>query len=138
MTRRTIHVTEYDMIRLRKLLEGTQRWNQKDRAYLEHLEDELDRAVTIPSEKIPPNVVTMNSQMLVKDLDTEKEMEIQLVFPSEADFERGKISILAPIGTALIGYRAGDTVEWRVPSGTRRLKIEDVTYQPEAAGDYHL
>ena len=138
MTRRTIHVTEYDMIRLRKLLEGTQRWNQKDRAYLEHLEDELDRAVTIPSEKIPPNVVTMNSQMRVKDLDTEKEMEIQLVFPSEADFERGKISILAPIGTALIGYRAGDTVEWRVPSGTRRLKIEDVTYQPEAAGDYHL
>jgi regulator of nucleoside diphosphate kinase len=138
MTRRTIHVTEYDMQRLRKLLEGTQRWNQKDRAYLEHLEDELDRAVTIPSEKIPPNVVTMNSQMRVKDLDTEKEMEIQLVFPSEADFERGKISILAPIGTALIGYRAGDTVEWRVPSGTRRLKIEDVTYQPEAAGDYHL
>ena len=138
MTRRTIHVTEYDMQRLRKLLEGTQRWNQKDRAYLEHLEDELDRAVTIPSEKIPPDVVTMNSQMRVKDLDTEKEMEIQLVFPSEADFERGKISILAPIGTALIGYRAGDTVEWRVPSGTRRLKIEDVTYQPEAAGDYHL
>ena len=138
MTRRTIHVTEYDMQRLRKLLEGTQRWNQKDRAYLEHLEDELDRAVTIPSEKIPPNAVTMNSQMRVKDLDTEKEMEIQLVFPSEADFERGKISILAPIGTALIGYRAGDTVEWRVPSGTRRLKIEDVTYQPEAAGDYHL
>jgi len=138
MTRRTIHVTEYDMQLLRKLLEGTQRWNQKDRAYLEHLEDELDRAVTIPSEKIPPNVVTMNSQMRVKDLDTEKEMEIQLVFPSEADFERGKISILAPIGTALIGYRAGDTVEWRVPSGTRRLKIEDVTYQPEAAGDYHL
>lgn len=138
MTKRTIHVTDYDMKRLRKLLEGTKRWNQKDRSYLEHLEEELDRAITVASEKIPPNVVTMNTQMRVKDLDSEKEMSIQLVFPSEADFEQGKISILAPIGTALIGYRAGDTVEWRVPSGTRRLRIEAVTYQPEAAGDYHL
>ena len=138
MTRRNIHVTDYDIERLRKLLEGTQRWNQKDRAYLEHLEEELDRAVAVPSEKIPANVVTMNSQLRVKDMDSGKEMALQLVFPSEADFERGKISILAPIGTALIGYRAGDIVEWQVPSGARRLRIEEVTYQPEAAGDYHL
>ncbi len=138
MAKRTIHVTDYDMQRLRKLLEGTQYWNQKDREYLSHLEEELDRAVVVPSKKVPPNVVTMNTRMRVKDLDSEKEMSIQLVFPSEADFERGKISILAPIGTALIGYRAGDTVEWNVPSGTRRLLIEEITYQPEAAGDYHL
>jgi len=138
MAKRAIHITNYDMPRLRKLLEGTQLWNRKDREYLEHLEEELDRAVLIPSEKVPGNVVTMNSRMRVKDLDTEKEMLIQLVFPSEADFERGKISILAPIGTALIGYRAGDTVEWKVPSGLRRLRIEEVTYQPEASGDYHL
>ncbi len=138
MAKRAIHITDYDMPRLRKLLEGTQLWNRKDREYLEHLEEELDRAVLIPSEKVPGNVVTMNSRMRVKDLDTEKEMLIQLVFPSEADFERGKISILAPIGTALIGYRAGDTVEWKVPSGLRRLRIEEVTYQPEASGDYHL
>jgi regulator of nucleoside diphosphate kinase len=65
-------------------------------------------------------------------------MLIQLVFPSEADFERGKISILAPIGTALIGYRTGDTVEWKVPAGIRHLRIDEVVYQPEAAGDYHL
>ena len=138
MTKRNIHVTDYDMQRLRKLLEGTQRWNPKDRAYLDHLEEELDRASTVASEKIPANVVTMNSWIRVKDLDTGKEMSIQLVFPSEADFEQGKISILAPIGTALIGYRAGDTVEWTVPAGTRRLRIEEVLYQPEAAGDFHL
>ncbi len=138
MTKRNIHVTDYDMQRLRKLLEGTQRWNPKDRAYLDHLEEELDRASTVASEKIPANVVTMNSRIRVKDLDTGKEMSIQLVFPSEADFEQGKISILAPIGTALIGYRAGDTVEWTVPAGTRRLRIEEVLYQPEAAGDFHL
>ena len=138
MTKRMIHVTDYDMQRLRKLLEGTQHWNRKDREYLVHLEEELDRAVLIASKKVPPNVVTMNSQVRVKDLDSEKEMAIQLVFPSEADFEQGKISILAPIGTALIGYRAGDTVEWKVPAGVRRLHIEEITYQPEAAGDYEL
>jgi regulator of nucleoside diphosphate kinase len=138
MPKRKIHITDSDMQRLRKLLEGTRYWNQKDREYLSYLEQELDRAVLVPSEKVPANVVTMNSLMRVKDLDSEKEMAIRLVYPGEADFERGKISILAPIGTALIGYRAGDTVEWKVPSGTRRLRIEEITYQPEAAGDYHL
>jgi regulator of nucleoside diphosphate kinase len=61
-----------------------------------------------------------------------------VVFPSEADSEQGKISVLAPVGTALLGYRVGDTVEWVVPGGLRRLKIERILYQPEAAGDYHL
>lgn len=138
MKKREIHITDYDMQRLRKLLEGAQSWNQKDREYLENLQEELDQAVLVPSHKVPANVVTMNTQMRVRDLDADKIMMLQLVFPSEADFERGKVSILAPIGTALIGYQAGDTVEWEVPSGTRRLRIEEITYQPEAAGDHHL
>lgn len=136
MTNRTIHVTDYDMQRLQKLIEGTQNWGQKDREYLGHLEEELVRAIVVPSEKVPADVVTMNSRMRVTDLDSGKEMLIQLVFPREADFEQNKISILAPIGTALIGYRAGDTVKWKVPSGMRRLKIVEVVYQPEASGDY--
>jgi regulator of nucleoside diphosphate kinase len=102
------------------------------------LEEELDKAVLVSSKKIPPNVVTMNTQMRVTDLDTDKEMRLHLVFPSYADFERGKISILAPIGTALIGYQVGDTIEWKVPAGIRRWRIEEITYQPEAAGDHHL
>ena len=138
MTKRAIHITDYDMQRLRKLLESTQMWNRKDREYLEHLEEELDEAVLVSSKRISPNVVTMNTQMRVTDLDTGKEMSLHLVFPSEADFERGKVSILAPIGTALIGYRAGDTVEWKVPAGIRRLRIEEITYQPEAAGNHYL
>jgi regulator of nucleoside diphosphate kinase len=138
MKKREINITDYDMQRLRKLLEGAQMWNQKDRDYLEHLEEELDQAVLVSSKNIPPNVVTMNTQMRVTDLDTEKEMRLQLVFPSDADFERGKVSILAPVGTALIGYQVGDTVEWKVPAGIRRLRIEEITYQPEAAGDDHL
>lgn len=138
MRQRAIHITDFDMKRLRQLLEGTHIWNQKDRTYLEHLEEELDRAVLVSSRNVPSDVVTMNSEVLVRDLDTGKEMTYRLVFPGDADIEQGKISILAPIGTALIGFRTGDTVEWKVPAGARRLRIERVIYQPEAAGDYHL
>lgn len=61
-----------------------------------------------------------------------------LVFPTEADFAEGKISVLAPIGTAILGYRQGDTIEWPVPSGLCKLKVEEIVYQPEAAGDSDL
>lgn len=138
MKQRAIFITDYDMERLRKLLEGTKKWSQRDRECLEKLEEELDRAIVVPSKDVPADVVTMNAQVRVHDLDSEKETILRLVFPADADYEQGRISILAPIGTALIGYRAGDTVEWKVPAGVRRLKIEAVLYQPEAAGDYHL
>ncbi len=138
MSTRKIYVTDFDMKRLRQILKGTKAWSEKDREYIENLEEELDRAVVVSSKDVPPDVVTMNSEVQVKDLATRKKLIFRLVFPRDADIERGKVSILAPIGTALIGYRAGDTVEWKVPSGIRRLKIEKVLYQPEAAGDYDL
>jgi regulator of nucleoside diphosphate kinase len=138
MRARQIHVTDFDMKRLQQLLEGTKAWSNRDRNYLEQLEEELDRAVVVPSKEIPADIVTMNSEVLVKDLDSGKEMKFRLVFPGEADYDRGKLSILAPIGTALIGYRAGETVLWKVPGGVRRLQILKVLYQPEAAGDFHL
>jgi regulator of nucleoside diphosphate kinase len=65
-------------------------------------------------------------------------MIYSLVFPNEADADEGRISILAPVGTAMIGYRVGDVIEWQVPSGLRRLKVEEIIYQPEASGDYLL
>lgn len=138
MLDRAIYVTEFDMERLRKLLDGTKKWSQRDREYLEKLEEELDRAVVVSSKDVPGDVVTMNAQVRVRDLDSGEERIFRLVFPADADYEQGRVSILAPIGTALIGYRAGDTVEWKVPAGIRRLKIAAVLYQPEAAGDYHL
>jgi len=138
MRERAIYITHFDMERLQKLLEGARLWSQRDREYLDKLEEELDRAILVASEDVPGDVVTMNSLISVRDLDSKKEMTLRLVFPSDADYEQGRISILAPIGTALIGYRAGDTVEWRVPAGVKRLKIIAVLYQPEAAGDYHL
>lgn len=138
MSARKIYITDFDMKRLRQLLEGTKAWSEKDREHMEDLEEELDRADVVSSKDVPPDVVTMNSELQVKDLATGKKMIFRLVFPRDADFEQGKVSILAPIGTALLGYRTGDTVDWSVPSGIRRLKIEEVVYQPEAAGDYHL
>jgi regulator of nucleoside diphosphate kinase len=138
MPNRTIYVTEFDLKRLRELFAGTHLWNKMDREYLINLEEELEQANVVPSQQIPADVVTMNSQVRIWDLDAGKEMVLTLVFPALADYEQGRLSILAPMGTALLGYRAGDTIEWQAPSGLRRLRVEQVLYQPEAAGDYHL
>lgn len=90
------------------------------------------------STAIPHNVVTMNSRVRLKDMETDEEKIYTLVFPSDADIERYRISILAPIGTAILGYRAGDTVDWLVPAGKRKVRIQEILYQPEAAGHYDL
>jgi regulator of nucleoside diphosphate kinase len=80
----------------------------------------------------------MRSKVRLLDIDAGKEVVYSLVFPNEADLDQGKISVLAPIGTAMIGYKVGDVIEWEVPAGLRRLQVEEILYQPETAGDYHL
>ena len=138
MHERRLFITDTDRDRLEKLLLGTRQWSSRDKAHLQALEEELDKAYTVESREIPGDVVTMRSQVRVRDMKSGAEMDISVVFPSEADSEQGKISVLAPIGTALLGYRVGDVVEWKVPGGLRRLKVERILYQPEAAGHYHL
>jgi len=135
---RKIFITDTDRDRLEKLLLGTRVWSSRDKEHLQALEEELDKAHIVGSRDIPGDVVTMRSQVRVKDMKSGTEMDLSVVFPYEADLEQGKISVLAPVGTALLGYRVGDTIEWKVPGGLRRLKIERILYQPEAAGDYHL
>ncbi len=78
----------------------------------------------------------MNSKVEILDLDTQETMTYALVFPRDANIDEGRISILAPLGTAILGYRVGDEFEWEMPNGQRRLKIVKIPYQPEAAGDY--
>lgn len=80
----------------------------------------------------------MNSRVRLQDMETGEENIYTLVFPSDADIEQNKISILAPIGTAILGYRAGDRVDWLVPAGKRKVRIQDILYQPEAADHYDL
>ncbi|HEY8460108.1 MAG TPA: nucleoside diphosphate kinase regulator [Blastocatellia bacterium] len=138
MEESAIYVTEFDLKRLSSLLDRAQSWGYKDRASLIRLGEKLERAHVVSPREIPGDVVTMNSQVRIRDLKSNEEKVLTLVFPHEADYERGNLSILAPIGMALLGYRAGEIVEWKVPAGVRRLKIEQALYQPEAAGDYHL
>ena len=138
MEGRDIWVTDFDLERLRKLLEGTRLWSSRDREHLEQLDEELRRAHVVPAKDIPPEVVTMNTRLRLRDLDAGTEMVFSLVFPSDADLEQSKISVLAPLGTAVLGFRRGDAFEWRMPGRVRRLQVEEVLYQPEAAGDHHL
>ena len=138
MHERRLFVTDTDRDRLEKLLLGTRQWNSRDTEHLQALEEELGKAYTVESREVPGDIVTMRSQVRVRDMKSGKAMVLSVVFPSEADSEHGRISVLAPIGTALLGYRVGDTIEWKFPGGLRRLKIEGILYQPEAAGDYHL
>jgi regulator of nucleoside diphosphate kinase len=105
--------------------------------YLESLEAELKLAEVIDPERVPKNVVTMNSTVKLRDLDT-KEIEVYtLVFPEDADIANHKLSVLAPVGTAILGQRVGDVLRWRVPGGWRSLKVERVLYQPERAGVFY-
>lgn len=134
MTRRQIFITEDDMARLRSMVRQGRMASRRDQKHLEELDRELDRAEVIAPEDVSPDVVTMHSTVQVRDLDNGASTLYTVVFPVDADIDRKRISILAPIGTALIGYRAGDVIEWAMPGGTRRLKIEQVVYQPEAAG----
>jgi regulator of nucleoside diphosphate kinase len=133
-----IYITEPDYHRLSALIEKTREANSVDRQYLNKLEAELDRAEIVDAKDVPANVITMRSTVRLKDLVTGEENTYSLVFPTEADFSQGKISVLAPIGTAILGYKSGDTIEWTVPSGLRRLKVDKIIYQPEAAGHFDL
>jgi regulator of nucleoside diphosphate kinase len=138
MTDRTIHITEFDNKRLRDLLIEARYSGYSGKEYLEDLENELNRAQVVDPKLVPPDLVTMNSRVRLEDLETGEEMVYTLVFPENADLSANRISILAPIGTAMLGYRVGDTFEWEVPSGISRIKIKELLYQPEAAGDFDL
>lgn len=131
---RTIYVTESDKARLEDLFDYVSNVWKRDQRYVDALRRQLEHAEAVAAAEIPADVVTMNSQVRVRDLGAGKVTVYTLVFPRDADFSRNRISILAPIGTALLGLRVGDVVEWKVPAGTRRLKVESVLYQPEAAG----
>ena len=128
---RRIQVTEDDMARLRDLVRARRGVESRDQAHLAELDRELDRADVIAAMSIAPDVVTMHSTVRVRDLDSGANAVYTLVFPGDADIDRRRISVLSPMGTALIGYRVGDRMQFGTPGGTRRLEIADVLYQPE-------
>ena len=138
MKQRKIFITKFDKERLEELIAVAEEFGEHNRQDLEDLVGELARANVVSSQKVPPDVVTMNSKIVLRDVNTSEKMTYSLVFPKDADVDVGAISILAPVGTAILGYNEGQVIEWSVPAGIRRIRIEKILYQPEAAGDFHL
>ena len=101
--------------------------------HLALLEEELERAEVVTPEKIPPDVITMNSQVRIHDLDAGRQAVYTLVFPGDADVAKNRISVFAPFVTALLGYRVGDLVECAPPGAKKRLRVKEIVSQPDAA-----
>lgn len=131
MRGRAIVVTESDERRLRALLAEQSEDSLRDQAHLRELRSELERALILRAGEVPADVITMHSRVRVLDLERRRRSDYTLVFPLEADVSAKRISVLAPLGTALLGFRQGDDVEWMMPGGMRRLRVERVR-QPAA------
>lgn len=122
-----VQVTASDLQRLRSVMNS---WPGDEEA-IDALADELDRADIVPAERIAGNVVTMNSRVVFRDEKTGRTREVLLVYPRDSDPEHGRISVLAPIGSALLGLSVGQTIDWPLPRGqVKRLRIVDVVAQP--------
>lgn len=135
---RTVTISKFDHLRLQELLLVAKQFASPHPAFIRDLEGEIRRASIVPPEQIPPYVVTMNTQVRLIDTDTGKERSYTLVFPSDADLENGKLSILSELGVAILGCSVGDTIEWEFPEGRKRIRIDMIGFQPEATEQYDL
>jgi regulator of nucleoside diphosphate kinase len=129
-------LTDRDFDRLHQLVQCP-RYRSTHPTVLLGLKDELDRGTVVSPGTVSRDVVTMHSRVRVRDLRSKRSETYALVYPEEANVDEGKLSVLAPLGTALLGSRAGQAIDVRTPGGQRRLRIERVLYQPEAAGEFH-
>lgn len=102
------------------------------------LADELKNALIVEPDKMPADIITMNSKVRFRDVEESEDFVFSLVYPEDADTSKGKLSILAPVGTALLGYKVGDEVSWEVPAGSKTFVVEEILYQPEANNDFNL
>lgn len=135
MTRPAIIINEFDAERIDRLLEQPAYANSP---VANALNDELDRAQMCAPEDIPHDVVSMNSQVKFRDLTTGEERVRTLVFPANMTDSATQLSVMAPVGAALLGLRTGSTIHWELPGGTStHLEVLELLYQPEAAGEFN-
>lgn len=130
-------LTDFDLRRLDALFERF-RLQVSPPPSLSRLERELQQAAVVKPTEVPATVVTMNSTVEVVHLDTEERRTLTLVFPSLASIDAGRVSVLAPLGTALLGCHEGEQVTWETPRGPRQLQVERIVFQPEASGRFDL
>ena len=134
MSRPTIIINELDAERIDRLLEKAE---FASLPVADALKEELDRAQMCTPETMPHDVVTMNSQVKFRNLTTGEELTRTLVYPAQMTDSSTQLSVLAPVGAALLGLRTGDTIHWELPGGaSTHLEVLELLYQPEAAGDY--
>jgi regulator of nucleoside diphosphate kinase len=133
-----IVITQFDHRRLEGLMAVMRDRSRHDDTHLADLEEELERAQVVDPHEVPADVVTMNSKVLLTDLDTGERRDVTLVFPGASNACESRISVLAPMGLALLGGREGEQLRWPTPARVRSLRIERVLYQPEAAGNFLL
>lgn len=127
-----IIITNTDLQRLLPVLD------HHDTPASESLDAELHRAVIVDQRAVPADVVTMNSEVVYEDCVTHVQRCVRVVYPKDVDTARGHVSVLAPIGSALLGLRVDQVIEWQVPHGTKRIRVVEIRYQPEASGDFEL
>lgn len=131
MTERIV-VRQDDAARLERLLAMSGRLRDGDA--ITALQDELDRAEVVDAASMPAGVVAMGSRVRFVDEDSRDEQEVVLVYPAEADPQCGRVSVLAPVGSALLGLRVGQSIEWPMPNGhNRRLRVTGVDSNGERA-----
>jgi regulator of nucleoside diphosphate kinase len=124
-----IVITRADAVRLRELIATLGRAG-RDQDHVQELSAELERARIADAAEVPADLISIYSEVRVLDVQSGARRDLMLVLPPESDPARGRISVLAPLGTALLGYRAGDEVEWQMPGGLRRVRVEHVGAPP--------
>jgi len=132
MKKKDIQITNYDMERLQELLSSTKDIIEKEEKALHKLEGKLKRAEVVFWKVISHNVVTMNSQARLREYGTKEEPVLDVVFPDDMNPKRNHISVLTSLGTALIGQSVGDNIKLKQSTGTRRLNISEILFQPKA------
>ncbi len=131
-------INRLDYARIKKSINDARQSGSISNREAEKLMAELDAAEIVDPEAIPNNIVTMNSIVKVSFLHNGKQVQFQIVYPDQANLKEKKVSIFSPVATALIGYKVDDEVDWVVPTGLTRIRVDEIIYQPEAAGDYEL
>jgi regulator of nucleoside diphosphate kinase len=134
-----VWLTDHDLNHLRHLIADLTRQTRGMQAGVEALEELLDLGRVVPPQEIPRNVVTMNSRIVFEELQTREKRTVTVVYPEDADPVAGKISVLSPVGIALLGLTEGSEAELPLPHGrTTRIGIREISWQPEAHGVYTL
>lgn len=136
---KTIVLTEVDRARLSQVLDVNHSSGDDNMSQcIRRLNGDLENAKIVDADKVPENVITMNTKVVLRDLASGEDEEWMLCFPNQADIFENRLSVLAPMGVAMLGTSTGDVIEWATPSGTAKAEIKNISYQPEAAGDFHL